>query len=237
MLIWLKNNLPNFLTSLNLACGVTGIFLLAKFGLQKIEWIEYLVLIAGLADFFDGFLARLLKSASAIGKDLDSLADCVTFGALPALVLFLFLENQEMGFWSFSAILVSVFSAIRLAIFNNDTRQSDQFIGVPTPANGFFIVFLVGFLTIKGASLFPNWFLASIPLFTAIWLVLPVPLLALKFKSFSFSQNWPRFIVLLFGIAAIFIWGKFSISLIVLFYLAVSLIVLFFPKNAVQSQG
>jgi CDP-diacylglycerol--serine O-phosphatidyltransferase len=233
---WLKNNLPNFLTCTNLGSGIVGIFLLAKFGLAKIHWVEILVLTAGLADFLDGFFARLLKSSSAIGKDLDSLADGVTFGALPSLVLFLFLE-PIFGNLAFLAALVAVFSAIRLAIFNNDTRQSDKFIGVPTPANGFFIVFLMGYLIQNPESISEKWILLGLPLVSAAWLVLPVPLIALKFKNFALKDNWPRYLILLLAIPILLVWGKFGISLTVLLYFAFSILDNFISKNAVQSKG
>jgi CDP-diacylglycerol--serine O-phosphatidyltransferase len=236
MIDWLKNNLPNFLTCINLLCGITGIFLLAEQGLQKTDWIEYLVLIAGLADFVDGFAARLLKSTSAIGKDLDSLADCVTFGALPALLLFLSMQKEGLGYLSYSAALIAVFSGVRLAIFNNDSGQRDQFIGMPTPANAFFIVFLSGSLLNSGSQI-PGWFFPALALFTAFWLIMPVPLLALKFKSFSLKKNWPRFLVLSLSLLGILFFGKLGIAMSVLSYLAVSIFILIFSDHAVQSQG
>ncbi len=237
MFLWLKNNLPNFLTCINLTCGVTGIFLLSSFGLESSDWIEYLILIAGLADFFDGFAARWLKSVSGIGKDLDSLADCVSFGTLPALLLYLVMQREDLGIWSFSAALVAVFSAVRLAIFNNDTRQSDQFIGMPTPANAFFLVFLSGHLIAQADIVLPGWFFPGLALLASVWLLVPVPLLALKFKSFSFQKNWSRFLVMAMALPILLFFGKLGIALNVLSYLAVSLIVLLFTKNAVQSQS
>lgn len=149
--------IPNLLTCLNLLCGCLGITM-AFYG--KLDWAAYLVGIAAILDFLDGFVARILNAHSEIGKQLDSLADMVTFGVLPGIIMFHLIQrtvipyvlatqtfefgslwNGEafdpgpMGLLPFLAFLIPVFSAIRLAIFNIDTRQSDSFIGLPTPAN------------------------------------------------------------------------------------------------------
>ena len=122
------------LTLSNLACGFYGI--VACFS-GRLDHAVYAMLLAGIFDFFDGFVARLLKVSSPIGKDLDSLADMVTFGLLPGIMLFHLVQNsfaQGHNNWAYVAVLVPLLSAVRLAIFNNDTRQSELFIGVPTPA-------------------------------------------------------------------------------------------------------
>jgi CDP-diacylglycerol---serine O-phosphatidyltransferase len=136
-------NIPNAITCANLVCGVIGIIFL--FSGHEI-WAAYCIFLAAIFDFFDGFAARLLKVSSPIGKDLDSLADAVTFGILPSLILFkclqmsafVYLQDHAMlmQYLPYIAILIAVFSVWRLAKFNNDSRQSDSFIGVPTPANG-----------------------------------------------------------------------------------------------------
>jgi CDP-diacylglycerol---serine O-phosphatidyltransferase len=150
--------IPNFITSLNLLCGCVGITM-AFYG--KLDWAAYLVGIAAVLDFLDGFVARMLNAHSEMGKQLDSLADMVTFGVLPGIIMFHMIQRctvtyvigdlstQGIGLWGankdldpgpivalpFIAFLIPVFSAIRLAKFNLDTRQSDSFIGLPTPAN------------------------------------------------------------------------------------------------------
>jgi CDP-diacylglycerol--serine O-phosphatidyltransferase len=139
---FLRQNIPNLLTCLNLTCGLIGLVLLAENGIEALPELCILVFLAGIADFLDGFAARLLGSASPIGKDLDSLADAVTFGVLPGLAGYICLKDLQAGELAWLALSTPIFSVIRLARFNNDPGQSDSFTGVPTPANAFFLIFL-----------------------------------------------------------------------------------------------
>lgn len=157
---FIKKNIPNAITCGNLLCGCLAIVNALE---GNLVWAAYLVGIAAVLDFFDGFAARMLKVSSPIGKDLDSLADMVTFGVVPGVVMFQ-MFNDSIGYfgihtgyiynthehplfalWPFLqylryiVFLIPIFSAVRLAKFNNDTRQSDSFIGVPTPANAILI--------------------------------------------------------------------------------------------------
>ncbi len=140
----IKKHIPNAITCGNLLCGCLAI---VKAFEGDLVWAAYLVGIALVLDFFDGFTARLLKVASPIGKDLDSLADMVTFGVVPGIVMFQIMSFSHNSLYTFDfgpslkyfAFAIPVFSAIRLAKFNNDTRQSDSFIGLPTPANAIVI--------------------------------------------------------------------------------------------------
>jgi len=233
---WLKNNFPNLLTCSNLACGVFAIFLLSTHGLQSIEAVEVLVIIAGIADFLDGFAARILKSTSDIGKDLDSLADNITFGLLPCLVVFLTIRklaieelvDEKVALF---AIPIAILSSVRLAIFNNDARQSDHFIGVPTPANAFFLIFLVGsLLNSKFEFLYNINFLVALSLLTSLWLVAPIPLIALKFKNFEIKFNWQRYLILAISIVLLLILGISALPFVILAYLAVSIINNLLPR-------
>ncbi|OZA56958.1 MAG: CDP-diacylglycerol--serine O-phosphatidyltransferase, partial [Sphingobacteriales bacterium 39-40-5] len=137
----MKKHIPNSVTCLNLFSGCLGIV----FAFQgNLIWASYAIVIAAVFDFFDGMLARLLKAYSDIGKELDSLADMVSFGVLPSVIIYqLFALSPQIDFgadWlSFSAFIIAVFSALRLAKFNIDTRQSENFIGLPTPANALLI--------------------------------------------------------------------------------------------------
>lgn len=230
---WIRNNTANLLTCLNLSCGFGGIcvFVLDEGTLHaQISTAAFLILLAGVFDFFDGFAARLLKSTSNIGKDLDSLADVVTFGALPGIILFSILNTQfKAGFlpqWAvYSAFLVPVFSAVRLAIFNNDLRQTDQFIGLPTPANAFLISFLLRFLVEdSGQFSFNTWIVPLVSAVCSAMLIMPVPLIALKFKDFTIKNNLARFILI--GLSAgLFAWLRFdSIPLIIILYIALSIL-------------
>ena len=145
----IKRHIPNALTCGNLICGVFGILQVFE---GNLETASILIGIALVCDWLDGFVARLLHVSSPIGKELDSLADMVTFGVLPAFMLLKLIENSCVsgtctvglfGFYKpYIALALAVFSALRLAKFNVDTRQSESFIGVPTPANGMVVASL-----------------------------------------------------------------------------------------------
>ena len=163
----IKKHIPNAITCCNLLCGCLAIVQAFE---GNLVYSAYLVGLAAVFDFFDGFAARILKVSSPIGKDLDSLADMVTFGVVPGVIMYKialfgqqpYVEEATIGmcindeFWSKAAPLfcfvVTIFSAIRLAKFNNDTRQSDSFIGVPTPA----IAILVSSLVLVYGVKFPS---------------------------------------------------------------------------------
>jgi len=235
----IKKNIPNAITCCNLLCGCMGI--VQAFD-GHLDWAAYLVGAAALFDFFDGFAARILKVSSPIGKDLDSLADMVTFGLVPGIVMFLLLQSTPIpdalllndphmgaryaspfGWAAYIAFLIPVFSAIRLAKFNNDSRQSEAFIGLPTPANAIFICSLAllimnatmphattraylptdphsGFSinAIPLLALKPSlsYILIGITILFSILLVSEIPLFALKFKHFKWKGNEIRFIFL-----------------------------------------
>jgi CDP-diacylglycerol--serine O-phosphatidyltransferase len=237
MIQFLKNNLPNFLTCCNLVCGITGIILVSLDGIEAIDTVEWLIVGAGIADFFDGFVARLLKSVSPIGKDLDSLADGITFGVLPCVVSFHYLYSQETSGHSwhpYIAILIGVFSIIRLAIFNNDTRQSESFIGVPTPANAYFLTFLIGGMY-QSSLPFPISTAAFIAIIIvcSYLLVSPLNLLALKFKNFRWNHNKPRFILIFLSVVTLAFFGKIAVPIIFVYYVGISVILKLIPKNAI----
>lgn len=185
---------------------------------------------AGVFDFFDGFVARLLRSASIIGKDLDSLADMVTFGLLPGALIFSAIQGSilegDLPEWAiFFSGLVPVFSAVRLAIFNNDSRQSDQFIGVPTPANALFISFFLADRSVYPTALLSDpWILPALAVVCACMLVMPIPLIALKFKDFSLKNNVFRYGLI--GLSLVlFVWLQFSaVPFIFLAYIALSIL-------------
>jgi len=234
----LKNSFPNFLTCCNLACGIVGLFLINDNGISSLPTIEILIVIAGIADFFDGFAARILGSKSNIGKDLDSLADAVTFGILPCIVSYAYLRlnipDSESSYLPFISILIGLFSIIRLAIFNNDTRQTDSFIGVPTPANAFFLIFLLGE---NNNGSIPFQLTSTLTIFIIIissfLLVAPIPLLALKFKNYSFNENWPRFLLIILSVVTLVFFGKIAVPMIFIYYLTLSILLKLLPKNAI----
>ena len=198
-----------------------------------------------LADFLDGFVARLLKVSSPIGKELDSLADMVTFGVVPGFIMGRLIQ-ESMGrefipnvIWHpltpekpplfLFGFIIIILSAVRLARFNLDTRQSDRFIGVPTPANTIFIYSLwliqYGYKDFWLAPLLENtWVLIAITLISSYWLIVELPLIALKFKNFSVKDNLFRYGLIAACVLGVAIFRVKAIPFLFLFYLLLSII-------------
>lgn len=193
----------------------------------------YLIGLAAVADFFDGLVARALHVSSPIGKDLDSLADMVSFGVVPGAILFKLLQTSlpEVGLpsWvAYSAFIVSIFSALRLAKFNNDTRQSDSFIGLPTPACTLLVAALPLILhqdSFGLTSIILNpWILLVLTLVLSGLLVAELPLFALKFKNLRWQDNSLRFIFLLLSLGLLIGLGYAAIPLVILLYVVLSVV-------------
>jgi CDP-diacylglycerol--serine O-phosphatidyltransferase len=224
-------HLPNFLTCGNLLCGCLGVLTVFR---NPPEVAAYFVWGACIFDFFDGFAARWLKVSSPIGKELDSLADMVSFGVLPALVMFNLINAvAPQSLLPYAALLLAVFSALRLAKFNIDENQKDSFSGVPTPANGLFITSLI-FIPAPFHGLLSNlWFLISTTLIFSALLVTPLELFALKFKNFSWPDNQVRFTFMGLAVLLIIVLKAGAIPMIILLYIIFSLIsgVLKLQKN------
>ncbi len=218
--------IPNLLTLLNLTCGLIGIIsVLAgdlKMGSQMI-WL------AVLFDFSDGFTARILKAQSEIGKQLDSLADLVSFGVLPGFIYYQLFSTTsiEPSMLSYSFIIVPVLSALRLAKFNIDENQTDEFIGLSTTAHAIFVGSLVfAFLeqeSFKELLASPNIWLVLMVLGSAL-LVSPIRLLALKFKSLSFSDNWIKYLLILISLIFILTLKAGGLALAIVAYILLSVI-------------
>jgi len=221
----IKSNIPNGFTLLNLLSGVIGIVWVLQ---GNILSGAYFIIISAVFDFIDGFAARILKVPSEIGKQLDSLADLVSFGVLPGLILYKMAEVQSGLEWlPYFTLIVPLLSAYRLAKFNLDTRQSDQFIGLPTPANALFISTLP-YLAISIPQI-GFWLNVPIVLVVVAWimailLVIEIPLIALKFKNFSFGANVFRYVLIGIGVLFIAFFGLAGIPWIILAYIGLSLI-------------
>lgn len=257
-------NIPNLFTASNMLCGVLAI-ILAFAG--RIDIAPYFIFLAAVLDFLDGFLARLLKQQGELGKQLDSLADMISFGLAPGIIMFVILilahDNNNnlngehvlislsiqsslssfefIGFTPFAALIIPFFSLFRLAKFNIDTRQSESFIGLPTPANTiFFMAFpllLTKYLKQTGWEhdlimwLIQPMVLIPIIVIMSLLLVSELPLFALKFKSFKWAGNEIRYIFLIscgLLIPFLLVW---SIPIIVLLYLLLSFIYNIIRKN------
>lgn len=225
----MKRHIPNFLTCCNLVCGTLGIFYLFKFDwvdihYQNVPSPAYFVWAACLFDFLDGFVARLLKVHSPIGKELDSLADLISFGLLPTVFMYHALEAYTANLYMpFASLLIVVFSALRLAKFNIDETQSDSFKGLPTPANALFITGLLYLDFLWNDVNYTLFILLSLTLVFSALLVSNIELFALKFKDFSWRANKTRFTFLILSVLLIAFFNFAAIPLVVILYILFSL--------------
>lgn len=231
----MKKHIPNAITSGNLICGCISIQQMSQ---GNMTTAAIFILLAAFLDFFDGMAARMLKVSGDLGKQLDSLADMVSFGLAPAFIAFGLLENAvENKIYAYFAFIMAVFSALRLAKFNIDERQSEEFIGLPTPANALFWIgislsYWQSFNMEHGKSVADLWvkwsanpyFIVGAILLLSYAMVAEIPLISLKFKNFGWKGNEYRY--LLIGIGGFFIGSSLfaSIPFILLLYLLLSIV-------------
>lgn len=194
-------NIPNAVTCCNLAAGVMSILLATRgsrtvWGMEAYNWAYVFLGIAAVADFLDGFAARLLHAYSSLGKELDSLCDMVSFGVAPAVIMFFCLGEMGMQDWTcWLVFMIPVCAALRLAKFNIDTRQTTSFIGLPVPANA---IFWVGYsaLCYAGAEFTVEWYVLLPVMALESWLMVsPLPLFSLKFKTWGWRGNQWRWLL------------------------------------------
>lgn len=234
----MKAFVPNFITLLNLLSGGIAVIFAVKGDLSTAALFVFFGIFF---DFFDGFLARKLNVSSEMGLQLDSLADLVTSGLAPALVLVNLIElsilpSQDANcFLPYLGLLVLLCSAYRLAKFNISTEQSQFFIGLPTPANALLIMSLPLVLDYQNsdsynALILNPFFLVVVTLLSSFLLNAPVKLIALKFKTWNFSENASKYILIIFSLVALILFKFAGIPLIIIFYIMLSLINP--PKNA-----
>ena len=180
-------HIPNTITSMNLLCGALGVIFTFK---GELNIAFYLMIAAAVCDFFDGFAARMLKAFSPMGKELDSLADLVSFGLLPSMMLYRrMIEGGITGFLSYLPLVIVVFSALRLAKFNIDDRQTENFLGLPTPACAMWC----GSLIYAGDNGITSWvellqnpyFIPIVSVVLALLLVSEIPMFSIKYKKGS----------------------------------------------------
>lgn len=184
----------------------------------------YFVWISCVFDFLDGFAARMLKVSSPIGKELDSLADMVSFGLLPSIVIYTMLVTANApSYVPYLAFSIAIFSALRLAIFNVDERQADSFRGLPTPANALMITALPLLTGSIAILLEEYWVLCFVTLLSSYLLVSGIELFALKFKNFSWQDNKVRFTFLGLSVLLLVVLQYAAIPVIILLYIALSL--------------
>ena len=223
----MKKHIPNTITCCNLVSGCIATY----FAFQGIYWEALLFIVIGAVfDFFDGMSARLLHVSSDIGKELDSLADDITFGFAPSAIVFSFLNSfhTHLPFVPFLAFIIAAFSALRLAKFNLDERQALGFIGLPTPANALFwgsLIVSLDWQTWYVPYQLPDfWFyvtLALIPV-SSYLLVSEIPMFALKFKTWGWKGNEVKYIFLLTCIPMLLILGVSGLAAIIAWYVLLS---------------
>lgn len=237
----LKSIVPNSLTCCNLLCGCVATLFALRAGYGE----ALAAIVAGAVfDFLDGFAARLLGVSSPLGRELDSLADDVTFGVTPAAVLFSLLSGAPMPLAGpaaqaavpYAAFLMAAFSALRLAKFNIDTRQAHSFIGMPTPANTLFW----GALAVGCGDWLATWPYAVPALLAAMLLscylmVSGIPMFALKFTSFGWQANRLRYSFLLASAALLVLLGWAGLSAVVVLYVLLSVLSARRPRHAGQN--
>ena len=233
--------IPNFITSLNLVSGV----LATIFAIDgHLVWAAIFICAAAVFDFFDGLVARLLKAYSEVGKELDSLADVVSFGLAPGAILFTLLEfslfetNQRIydinASWYqwlilFSAFLIPVFGAIRLARFNVFSSNEPFFRGLPIPANGLFWASLGLMLEFpKFKAFFPVIFSTKNLLFLGIFMsgmmVINMPMFSLKMKNISWGDNWYRYIFVFLALLLLVGLNVYGLALTILLYIILNIV-------------
>lgn len=229
----LLKHLPNALTAGNL---VFGLLALEQVFLGNSQLAFYFILVSAVLDFFDGFAARLLNVTSGFGKELDSLADLVTFGVVPGMVIYFYMMQNGIctpeGFCSrrYLFLFVPLFGALRLARFNSLPPDGTyHFKGVPIPASGIAVASLP---MIKGSGMFLESILSNemiwmmIPLFVSFLMVSELPMMSMKFKSAKWSDN-KEILILIGGVAIpVIIWGVAGVILSYLFYVLFSLLTL-----------
>lgn len=236
----IKNHIPNLITLLNLLSGIFSIY----FGMQgELLFSAYCIFLAAIFDFFDGFAARLLNSQSDIGLQLDSLADVVSFGVAPGFILFhmigLSLNLEIDNYLPFFGFIIPLFSALRLAKFNVDENQTDSFVGVPTPTvalliASFPIIILQTYAETQGLFydiIFNTYFLVGISVAFSLLMVSPLPMFALKFKSYGWKKNRVQYLFATASLLLILILGFAAVPLIVLMYILLSFSISLICKN------
>lgn len=243
-------HLPNAVTLLNLFLGSVAVVLAIK------GYVHYSAIIIGfcsLLDFADGMLARVLKAYSALGQQLDSLADLVSFGLAPSAIVYFYLQQAAQSLnlpalqivLPFAAFLLASFAGLRLAIFNTDTRQTDSFIGLPTPANAAFFAslpFVLAYAPQGGAIHgLVQTITTSIPALLGLvalfsWLMIsPIQMFSLKIKNFKLKGNEVRYVFLGLIILSLLAFGLQAVALIVIFYIILSVATSAFSTHKPES--
>ncbi len=235
----MKQHIPNFITLLNVFSGCIATLFAV---LNQLEFAALFVFLGIFFDFLDGSVARMLKVKSELGVQLDSLADMITSGLVPGIVMFQLLTMAQKGGWNLDlfgvhteigllplfGFLITLASAYRLANFNIDEDQTTTFLGLPTPANAMLVLSLPLILIyqnndVLNSIILNEWFLIGVTLFSSFLLNSKIELFALKFENFSFKDNAVKYLFLIGSLVMLLTMKFLAIPLIVLFYILASL--------------
>ncbi len=243
----IKNHIPNFITLLNLMCGCLAIVAAFKSNLiSDLVIASYLIFAGAVFDYLDGTVAKLLNAKTDIGKELDSLADVVTFGVVPSIIAFKLLNIYAMdtalfvnyGFLLYVPFLIALLSAVRLAKFNIDDRQTISFLGLPTPANAIFwasaplIIYYTQHTmgTFYGPAVFiaglfkSPYFIFYLSIITAVLLVVELPLFSFKFTDYKWKNNKTRILFLISAFLLLLLFNVAALPIIIVLYIVFSII-------------
>ena len=237
----MKKHIPNFITSLNLFSGCVAIVMAFE---GAFLWVVFWVIIAAIFDFLDGMAARVLNAPSKIGKELDSLADVVSFGVAPAVAVFIMLRSYTsyleslatiQSYIPYLAFIIPVFSALRLAKFNIDERQTSSFLGLPTPANAiFWISYVYGMYNISTTNnfmLFLTLFLIPV---LSLLMVSETPMFSFKLKNMQLKGNEKPLLLSVCAIILLLICGVSGLAWTVLLYILISIVSVQLQRKSVK---
>lgn len=243
----MKKYVPNTITSLNLIFGVLAIFRASEGDITIAAWF---VLVAALMDFFDGFAARWLNAYSAMGEQLDSLADLISFGMAPAVIVYALIEQSGISItligYAFSpawiVILLPLFAALRLARFNVDQSQKEGFTGVPVPATALFFAGLAlsashafaypDITAFAGKLAFNGWFMTAMVILFAAFMVMPVKMFSLKMKSLNWKGNEIQYSFIIFSALLVVLFQLAALPVIIMGYVITGLLMNIFGKKS-----
>lgn len=226
---FIRNNIPNCITCMNLVCGTLAV--IASFhcyetvigGLLGYQVAYILIGIAALADFLDGFSARLLHAVSGIGKELDSLSDLVSFGIAPCMIVFNMLYTLYPTSRSiYLAVLIAVGGALRLARFNVDTNQSTTFTGLPIPANAIFWIGFTQYMALHHDL--SRWIILAVVVVMSWLMVSPLRMFSLKLHNLSLRDNWAQALLIVGTVVLVALMGIVGLACAIVLYVILSII-------------
>ena len=237
----MKKHIPNFITSLNLFSGCVAIVMAFE---GAFLWVVFWVIIAATFDFLDGMAARVLNAPSKIGKELDSLADVVSFGVAPAVAVFIMLRSYTsyleslatiQSYIPYLAFIIPIFSALRLAKFNIDERQTSSFLGLPTPANAlFWISYVYGMYNISTTNNFMLFLTLLLIIVLSLLMVSEIPMFSFKLKNMQLKGNEKPLLLSVCAITLLLLCGVSGLAWTVLLYILISIVSVQLQRKSVK---